>query len=141
MTALRVIGVDLGIRRIGVAVSDPSGTIASPHAVLERSGDPAVDHRRLGEIAAELGAERLVVGLPLSLSGRATRAATETLREVSAMAEVIPLPVELHDERLTTVSAERAMGALGTKGRQRRRAVDKVAAAVLLQAWLDGRRA
>ena len=79
MTALRVIGVDLGSRRIGVAVSDPRGVIASPHSVLERSGDAATDHRRLGAIAAEVGAERLVAGLPLSRSGRATRVAEETL--------------------------------------------------------------
>ena len=138
--AHRVLGVDLGARRIGLAVSDPTGTIASPHAVLQRSGDRAADHRRLAEIAVEVGAERVVVGLPLALSGRVTRAAEEAMAEAECMAEVVALPVEVHDERLTTVSAERAMRALGSKGRDRRRSVDKVAAAVMLQSWLDGRR-
>ncbi len=136
----RVLGVDLGARRIGLAVSDPTGTIASPYAVLQRSGDAATDHRRMAEIAAEVGAERVVVGLPLALSGHVTRAAEEAMAEVQAMARVLPLPVEAHDERLTTVSAERSMRSLGSKGPDRRRAVDKVAAAVMLQSWLDGRR-
>ncbi len=138
--ARRVLGVDLGARRIGLAVSDPTGTIASPYSVLQRSGDAATDHRRLAEVAAEVGAERVVVGLPLALSGRVTRAAEEAGVEMEAMAEVLAVPVEAHDERLTTVSAERSMRALGSKGRDRRRAVDKVAAAVMLQSWLDGRR-
>lgn len=140
MTALRALGIDLGARRIGVALSDPSGTIASPYAVVERSGDPASDHRRLAEMASEVGAELVVVGLPLSLSGRVTRAAEEALDEVGPMAEALGLPVEVHDERLTTVSAERSMRALGVKGPQRRKHVDQVAAAVMLQSWLDGRR-
>ncbi|MDP8975683.1 MAG: Holliday junction resolvase RuvX [Actinomycetota bacterium] len=136
----RVLGVDLGARRIGLAVSDPTGTIASPYAVLQRSGDAAADHRRMAEIAAEVGAQRVVVGLPLALSGRVGRAAEEAMAEVEEMARVLHLPVEAHDERLTTVSAERSMRALGSKGADRRRAVDKVAAALMLQSWLDGRR-
>ncbi len=108
--------------------------------MLQRSGDAAADHRRLAEIAAELGADRVVVGLPLALSGRVTRAAEEALAEVEIMAQVLALPVEAHDERLTTVSAERSMRALGSKGQDRRRAVDKVAAAVMLQSWLERRR-
>lgn len=135
----RVLGVDLGTRRIGVAVSDPTATIASPYAVLQRSGDAAADHRRLAQIADEVGAERVVVGLPLALSGRVTVAAEAAMAEVEAMAEVLALPVEAYDERLTTVSAERSMRALGSRGQARRRAVDKVAAAVMLQSWLDGR--
>ena len=138
-TGYRVMGLDFGARRIGVAVSDATGTIASPHAVLERSGDAGADHRRVADMASEVEAERVVVGLPLSLSGRATTAARETTAEVSAMVEVVAVPVEVHDERLTTVSAERSMRALGVGGRDRRRAVDKVAAAVMLQSWLDGR--
>ncbi|MDP8992031.1 MAG: Holliday junction resolvase RuvX [Actinomycetota bacterium] len=135
-----VLGLDLGSRRIGVAVSDPSGTIASPYQVLERSGDVAADHRRLAELVAETGAGRVVVGLPLSLSGRAGPAAREAGAEVEAMAEVVGVPVEVHDERLTTVSAHRSMRALGVRGEDRRRRADKVAAALMLQSWLDARR-
>lgn len=135
-----MLGLDLGSRRIGVAVSDPSGTIASPYEVLERSGDGGEDYRRIAEIASEVGAERVVVGLPLSLSGHAGPAAEQTMREVEAVSQATKVPVEVHDERLTTVSAHRSMRLLGVKGRHRRAAVDKVAAAVMLQAWLDGRR-
>lgn len=134
---LRVLGLDLGTRRIGVAVSDPSGTIASPYQVLERSGDVAQDHRRIYGIVSELGAERVVVGLPLSLSGKVGPAADQTMREIEVLAEVVDVPVEVHDERLTTVSAQRSMRALGARAGDRRASVDKVAAAVMLQSWLD----
>lgn len=135
-----MLGLDLGSRRIGVAVSDPSGILASPYDVLERSGDPRNDYGRIAEIASEVGAERVVVGLPLSLSGHAGPAAEQAMREVEAVARATKVPVEVHDERLTTVSAQRSMRALGVKAHRRRAEVDKVAAAVMLQAWLDGRR-
>lgn len=136
---MRVVALDLGARRIGVAVSDVTGTLASPHLVLERSGDVATDHRRLAEIVAGVGAERVVVGLPLSLSGGTGPAAQAAADEALALAEVVGVPVETFDERLTTVSAERALRAGGTRARARRGVIDKAAAAVLLQAWLDGR--
>lgn len=133
----RAVGVDLGTRRIGVAVTDPSATIASPYTVVERSGDVAADHARLAEIVTEVGASRVVVGLPLSLSGRRGPAAEAALAEAEALAGVVGVAVEMHDERLTTVSAERSLIRLGTKGKARRKVVDKVAAAVMLQSWLD----
>lgn len=133
-----MVGIDLGARRIGVAVSDATGTLASPHAVLERSGDPAADHRRIAEIVAEVGAGRVVVGLPLSMSGDAGPAARAAADEAAALAGVVGVPVETFDERLTTVSAERALRAGGTRARSQRKVIDKAAAAVLLQAWLDG---
>ena len=135
----RVLGVDLGSRRIGLALSDPLGVMASPLAVLERGGDPAADHRAIVAAAREADADRIVVGLPVSLSGRlgpAARAAADEVAELAAAAG--DLPVETYDERLTTVSAERALAEGGVRGRARRRVVDKVAAAVMLQAWLDG---
>ena len=73
---MRVVGLDLGGRRIGVAVSDASGTVASPHSVLERRGDTASDHATIAAVIAELGAERVVVGLPLSLDGTVGPAAS-----------------------------------------------------------------
>lgn len=139
MTPARVVGLDLGTRRIGVAVSDPTGTIASPHLVVERSGDLATDHRRLSEVVAEVGAERVVVGLPLSLDGGEGPAARQAVEEVGALRQVLDVPVETHDERLTTVSAERSMSTLRTSPQARRRLVDMVAAAVMLQSWLDRR--
>lgn len=140
---MRVVGVDLGTRRIGVAVSDSTGTLASPHLVLERTGDVAADHRRLAEIVVDVGAERVVVGLPLSMSGAAGPAAEAAAAEAATLAGVVGVPVETFDERLTTVSADRALRAGGARSRSRRPqrgGIDKAAAAVMLQAWLDGGR-
>ena len=136
---MRVAGIDLGTRRIGVAVSDATGTLASPHTVVERSGDVAADHRRLAEIVSEVGAERVVVGLPLSLGGEAGAAARSAAAEAAALAGVVGVPVETYDERLTTVTAQRALRSGGTRAKAQRGVIDKAAAAVLLQAWLDGR--
>ncbi len=135
--ARRVVGVDLGSRRIGLAVSDPSGTIASPHTVLQRSGDRALDHRAIAALVEEVGAERVVVGLPLSLDGGLGPAARAARAEADELAAVVGVPVETFDERLTTVTAERVLAEQGLRAEERRLVVDKVAAAVLLQAWLD----
>lgn len=122
-----------------MAVSDVTGTLASPRTVVDRSGDPAADHRRLAEIVVEVGAERVVVGMPVSLDGSSGMAAKAAAEEVAALALVVGVPVETYDERLTTVSARQALRAGGTRARQQRAVIDKAAAAVLLQAWLDGR--
>jgi len=141
---LRVVGLDLGRRRIGVAVSDASGTVASPHSVLERRGDTstdrAADYATIAALVAELGAERVVVGLPLSLDGTVGPAARSVRDEIEVLAAVLPVPVQAHDERFTTVTAERALTVQKVRARDRRRVVDKVAAAVILQSWLDATR-
>jgi len=134
---VRVLGVDLGSRRIGVAVS--SGSVATPYEVIERVGDRAREHERLLDLAAEVGAERIVVGLPLSLDGSVGPAARGVLDEVAELRARTGLPVDTYDERLTTVTAERALAAGGVRGPARRKVVDKLAAAVMLQGWLDGR--
>jgi putative Holliday junction resolvase len=131
----RVLGLDLGSRRVGVAVS--SGTVATPHSVLERAKDRAADHAAIAGLVDELGAERVVVGLPLSLDGKMGPAATAAAEEAGALGDVLGVPVETYDERLTTVTADRSLSSLGVRGQSRRRVVDKVAAAVMLQAWLD----
>lgn len=138
---MRVIGIDLGSRRIGVAASDASGTLASPLEVVERGADHGVDHARLALIVEEVGAERVVVGLPLALSGRPTAAARSAMAEAAEMAAVLAVPVETYDERLTTVVAHAALAAGGTRSRRRRAVVDKSAAAVILQSWMDRRAA
>ena len=141
----RVLGVDLGARRIGLALSDPLGVLAGPLTVLERSGDRAVDHTAILREAAENDAALIVVGLPLSLStGRPGPAARATLEEVAELRERAaacdpPVAVETYDERLTTVTAQRSLAAGGVRAKDRRSIVDKVAAAVMLQSWLDGR--
>ena len=140
----RVLGVDLGTRRIGLALSDPLGITAGPLAVIERSGDRAADHRAILEAGREAGATRIVVGLPLALStgaaGPAARAVLDEVDELSRRAALVGMAVETHDERLSTVSAQAALAAGGVKARNRRGVVDKVAAAVILQSWLDGQR-
>ena len=120
-------------------MSDPTGTIASPYAVLERASDRTVDYRRVSDLVLGLEVERIVVGLPVGLTGRLGPAAQEALDEVEALAELVAVPVEAYDERLTTVSAQRTLKAAGLDSRAQKRVVDKVAAAVMLQAWLDRR--
>jgi putative pre-16S rRNA nuclease len=137
----RVLGVDLGSRRIGLAVSDPAGRVATPHSVIERSGDPAVDRRTILAHAREAGASHVVVGLPLSLSGGVGPAAKAVLEEVDALRALGggEVTVETHDERLTTVIAERGMREAGVSRRARRRTVDPAAATVMLQSYLESR--
>ncbi|MEA2932303.1 MAG: putative pre6S rRNA nuclease [Actinomycetota bacterium] len=135
-----MVGLDLGKRRVGVAVSDSAGILAVPSTTVERVGDDAADRARLAEAVRELEAELVVVGLPRSLDGSEGPAAEWARAEAAALAGLLDVPVELFDERLTTVSAHRSLAAAGVKGRNRRKVVDQVAAAVLLQAWLDGGR-
>lgn len=137
---MRALGIDLGAKRIGVALSDSAGTMATPYEVVQRSGDRPRDHRRIAALAEEAGAEVLVVGLPRSLDGSDGPAAVAARAEAAELAEATGLPVELWDERLTTVTAERDLMALDLKAPARRKVIDKVAASVLLQAWLDHRR-
>lgn len=132
--ARRVIGVDLGSKRIGVAVSDSGGRLATPVATLLRTGDRGADHRALAAVVSDYGAGAMVVGLPLSLSGGTGPAAAAVLAEVEEMKTVIGVPVYPHDERFSTVSAGASLRA---QGRRRRAVVDQVAAAVILQSWLD----
>jgi len=142
VTVGRAMGVDLGSRRIGLALSDPSRTVASPHDVVVRHGDENADHRAIIDAARAAGATTLVVGLPLSLSGEVGPAARAALAEVDALREVAAaadIDVVVHDERLTTVTAERALQEARMKREARRRVVDKVAAAVMLQSWLESR--
>ncbi len=139
---MRVVALDLGTRRTGVAVSDAGGTMATPYSVIERSGDVAVDRARVAQIVAEVGAGLVVVGLPLSLDGTKGPAAEAALAEAEALRQVLDVPVECHDERLTSVTANRSLSEAGVTGRRRRQAraagaVDQAAAAVLLQSWLD----
>jgi putative Holliday junction resolvase len=107
--------------------------------VLVRTGTRADDHRRIARLVEEEEAEVVVVGLPLSLDGSRGPAARAAVAEADDLRMVVGVPVELFDERLTTVSAQRALTEAGVRSDAGRRVVDKVAAAVMLQAWLDRR--
>ena len=135
-----MLGVDLGERRIGLALSDPSGTLASPLRTIEVTGDPARDRLAVLTAAREAEAQVIVVGLPRSLSGREGPAARRARVEASALAEVAgEIKVELHDERFTTREADRALADAGKRRRERRAHVDAAAAAIILQSYLDAK--
>lgn len=133
----RLLGVDLGSARIGLATCDAGQRVATGLRVLFRSGDRRRDHEAIARVVADEEATGVVVGLPLSLNGTAGPAARDVAAEVDELRSCLPVPVETWDERFTTVSAHRA---LRTKRAARRRSiVDQVAAAVILQSWLDSR--
>ena len=134
---MRVLGIDLGSKRVGIAVSDRSGTIATPLCVLERGASQRVDHGEIARLVQEEEAVAVVVGLQLNMDGTAGKAADAALREVERMTTVVGVPVFVHDERLTTVEADRVLMEQKMRAQARRRVVDKVAAAVILQSWLD----
>ena len=128
---VRALGVDLGSKRVGIAVSDTSGTIASALTTVHRSKSRRHDHAEIKKLVRDEECELVVVGLP------AAKAAT---KEAEQLATVVGVPVEMYDERFTTVTAEAAMREAGLSGQRQRLIVDKMAAAVMLQAWLDHRR-
>jgi putative Holliday junction resolvase len=133
----RAVGLDLGTRRVGVALSDSAGMVATPYDVLTRSGDRMRDHGRIAELVGEAGAEVVVVGLPLSLDGSVGPAARKILDETDELRARLPVGVVTWDERMSTVEAQQSLRAAGVKGRKGRRVVDQVAATVILQSWLD----
>ena len=134
---MRVLGIDLGSKRIGITTSDRSGTIATPYTVLLRCGSMGGDHRNIAKMVVEEEAEAVIVGLPLNMDGSEGKAAQAARVEAARMATVVGVPVHVHDERLTTVEADRVLMEQKMNAQARRRVVDKVAAAVMLQSWLD----
>ncbi len=138
--SVRVLGVDLGDRRIGVAVSDSAGRLALARVTIPRRAGSDDHRRQLVDLARQEGVTHVVVGLPLGLDGRDGPAARQVRAEVQALTPLLQAAgadVELWDERFTTVSAHRHLHQAGMSGRRRRAVVDQTAAAVLLQAWLD----
>jgi putative Holliday junction resolvase len=137
---VRLLGIDLGSKRIGVSVSDRSGTIASPLTVITRGKSQRVDHDEIARLVREEEAEGVVVGLPLNMDGSEGSAAVAARQEVERMTTVVGVPVFLHDERRSTVQADQSMSQRNMNAVDRRAVVDKVAAAFILQSWLDSHR-
>lgn len=134
-----ILGIDFGSRRLGLAVSDPTDRIALPLPPVE-SGGASADLAALGALVRERSIDRIVVGLPLSLDGRAGPQAEATKRFAAALREGLGLPVDLLDERFSTREAQRALEATGRRGRKKKKAVvDSVAATVLLRSYLERR--
>jgi putative Holliday junction resolvase len=132
-----VLGLDLGARRIGLAVSDEAARIAFPAGHLTRSG-LAADVAALRALAQERAVKRIVVGLPLLLGGGDGTGAQAARRFARALEEATGLPVELLDERFTTAEAERALREAPARRRRRRKdVIDAMAAALLLRTYLE----
>jgi putative holliday junction resolvase len=134
----RALGLDLGDARIGVAISDPERRLAVPLGTVP-TGAPQ-DLKAINKLVTENGVTVVVVGHPISMSGAHGPRARQAEEFAGALRSFLGIPVELHDERLSTVEADRALREAGAGGRDRRRAVDRSAAAIILQAWLDRRR-
>ena len=135
---MRSMGLDVGEVRIGIALSDPTGLIAQGQATLERSGwDRDLAH--LAEMAEKHEVERFVVGNPLNLDGSAGLQAERSRDFADRLKEAIGLPVVLWDERFTSLSAEKTLIEAGVRRKKRRGAIDRMAAAIMLQSYLDSR--
>jgi putative Holliday junction resolvase len=139
---MRALGVDLGTVRIGLALSDPSKSIASPHDTLA-AGDVSADDwpqtvaAQLARVAADVDADTVVIGLPRALSGNETTGAASARAVAAALRMTGGIAVEVWDERLSSVEAERVLIAAGQRRSQRKAARDRVAAAIILQSWLQ----
>lgn len=136
----RRLGIDVGTVRIGVAVCDPDGILATPLETVRR--DKTDKHLgRLVKLAGEQDAVEIVVGLPRTLKDRASSSALDAIEVADALAiRVAPTPVRMADERLTTVTAQRSLREAGVRAKGQRQMIDQVAAVGILQNWLDMRR-
>ena len=110
---MRALGVDLGGKRIGVAISDNDGKVAPPRQVLTRSKNTKEDHKKISDLVSEWEAECVVVGMPYSLNGDKGPAAKAVEEEVEELASAVSVPVNIHDERLTTVIAAQELSLQG----------------------------
>ncbi|MFN2544987.1 MAG: Holliday junction resolvase RuvX [Actinomycetota bacterium] len=131
----RVLGLDLGDARIGVAISDEERRLAVPLGTVA-TGAPQ-DLKAIAGLVREHDVGLIVVGHPLSMSGARGSRAQQAEEFADALRGFLRIPVALHDERLSTVEADRVLREAGARGRDRKRAVDRSAAAIILQAWLD----
>lgn len=136
---MRVLGLDIGEKRIGVAVSDPSRTVATPLAVIDAK-KALGDGRELARLVADYEVELLVAGLPLSLDGSEGAQAARVRDAAQRLAGLVSLPLEFADERLSSTQARRTMTEAGVSDRDKRGSIDMVAAAVFLQSYLDSLR-
>ena len=142
----RRLGVDVGKVRVGVAVCDPDGILATPLATVSRDMGAAADSvpadiAELGRLVREHEVVQVVVGLPVRLNGAEGPAAIDSRRYADRLASVVdPVPVVLADERMSTVVATRRLAERGVRGKRQRAVVDQAAAVEILQSWLDAQR-
>ncbi len=136
----RYLGIDVGSVRVGVALSDPDGLLATPLVTVPRDVDGGTDVATVAALVAEHEAVGVVVGLPRTLAGREGPAAEAARAFVAALEPALDVPIALSDERLTTVVATRQLRESGRRSRKQRSVIDQVAAVGILQGWLDTRR-
>lgn len=135
---MRYLGIDLGRARIGLALADDVLRTARPHGTVARRGD-AADLEAIAEVAREYEVTRAVVGLPLHMDGTEGDSARFARGFADKLGAALGVPVELHDERLSTFEAEGRLRERGVRSRDQRAVIDAEAAAVILQGWLDAR--
>lgn len=131
-----VLAIDVGARKLGIAVSDETGTIAAPLCTLMSEG-PEADAQRILEIVRERGVEVIVAGMPISMSGERGAQAEAVQEYIDRLSAFLGMPVELQDERLTSKQARGILSRSGKRSQAARE--DEVAAGIILQAWLDSR--
>jgi putative holliday junction resolvase len=137
MLGERLLGLDIGEVRIGVAISDEMGSIASPLTMIPRRGNVIAE---LQKLIGKYAPSRLVVGLPVGLSGREGPQAEATREYAEELAEAVGLPIEYYDERMSSSIAEETLIRQGTRREKRKQQIDAMAAAVILQGYLDNQR-
>jgi putative pre-16S rRNA nuclease len=135
----RVLGLDLGDVRIGVAISDPERRLAVPLGTVQ-VGRPPGEMRAIADLVNANDVTVVVIGEPISLDGVRRERATHAANFADALRAMLTVPVALHDERFSTTQAERSLRDAGVSGKRRRSVVDAAAAQVILQSWLDGQR-
>lgn len=136
---MRIMGLDLGDKTIGVAVSDPLGWTAQGIEVIRRQGSIDLEIRRLKELIIEYGVELILLGLPKNMNGSVGEQGQKAIQYAGQLEERLGLPVQLWDERLSTAAAGRALLEADMSRAKRKKVIDKVAAAVILQGYLDYR--
>lgn len=134
---MRIMGLDLGDKTIGVAVSDPLGWTAQGVEVIRRDGNASREMNRLKQLASEYMVEKVVLGLPKNMNGTLGERGEKAQAFAKEINTALSLPVELWDERLSTVAAERVLLEADTSRAKRKKVIDKVAAAIILQGYLD----
>lgn len=135
---MRILGIDFGLKRVGLALCDPTETLATPYGTIERT----TRERLFADIAATVereGVEAVVVGLPLGLDGRDTESTRQARNFAESLARRLGLPVHLADERLSSAAAEASLKETGLCSRKRKKVLDSQAAALILQGWLQSR--
>jgi putative Holliday junction resolvase len=136
---MRALGLDVGERRIGVALSDSEGILASPLLIIDGS-DEQTAFREISQLCTSKEVEQIVVGLPISMDGSIGKQAQRVQAFIDGLAKVSSLPIDTWDERLSSVQANRSMIAAGTKKDKKKQLRDAIAAAIVLQGYLDRKR-